>query len=186
MSVILAGILIIGGLIGAAAFAIGIPVLFGMMAYDASKSRKAVPATAHDARMRIAVERGVARSFVIAGSAFWSVAIFAAMHSFRETGVGYALLAAFFPLLACLVTLVVGWYYERLTAALLVLASAGVVVWGVIYQFELGVWMIMTFALIGPMVTAAVLFWMARREQEAFELALSRQPELAPIPVENV
>jgi ABC-type enterobactin transport system permease subunit len=53
------------------------------------------------------------------------------------------------------------------------------VAWGVIYQFELGVWAIMVFALIGPMMTASVLFWLARREQEAFELALATHPDFA-------
>jgi len=43
----------------------------------------------------------------------------------------------------------------------------------------MGVWMLMTFALIGPMVTAAVLLWLARTDQEAYELAEVRRPELA-------
>ena len=37
----------------------------------------------------------------------------------------------------------------------------------------------MTLALIGPMLTAAVLFWLARREQDAYELATAARPELA-------
>jgi len=78
-------------------------------------------------------------------------------------------------------TLIVGWHYERIVAALLVAASLGVVVWGVIFQFEAGVWGIMTFALIGPMMTAAVLFWLARREQDAYELATMSRLELAPV-----
>ncbi len=118
---------------------------------------------------------------MIAGGVFWSVAIFAGMYSFRQDGVGSAVLGAFFPLVAVAATLVIGWYFERAASALLVLASFAVVAWGVIYQFELGVWILMTIALIGPMMTAAVLFWMARRDQEAFELALSATPELAPI-----
>jgi hypothetical protein len=40
----------------------------------------------------------------------------------------------------------------------------------------------MFLAFIGPMMTAAMLFWMARRDQEAFELALAASPELAPVP----
>ena len=109
---------------------------------------------------------------MIAGGAFWSVAIFAGLYSFRESGWSAAVLGAFFPLVAVAATLVIGWYFERTTAALLVLASFAVVVWGVIYQCELGVWILMTVALIGPMLTAAMLFWLARRDQEAFELAL--------------
>jgi hypothetical protein len=190
MSVFLAAVLIIGGLIGVVAVAIAVPVLFGLMAYDVAESRKngvsvsaasAAVVAEESTGMRIAVERGIARGFVLAGGLFWSIASFAGLYSFRESGVGNALLAAFFPLVAVLATLIVGWYYERITALMLAAASLAVVAWGVIYQFELGVWMIMTFALIGPMMTAAVLFWLARRDQDAFELATATRPQLSPV-----
>jgi hypothetical protein len=183
MSLILAALLIVGGLVGAVAVAFGVPAFFGAMAYDTIESHRKMPAELEDKRLRMTLERGFARTFVIGGGVFWSIASFAGLYSFRETGVGYALLAAFYPLVACLVTLIIGWYYERITAALLLLASFGVVVWGVIYQFELGVWILMGFFVIAPMVTAAVLFWLARREQEALELALSLQPELATVTI---
>ncbi len=83
------------------------------------------------------------------------------------------------PLAATIATLIVGWYYERVAAALLALASVAVVAYGVIYQFELGVWVIMGLFAVGPMLTASVLFWLARRDQEALELALSLQAEPA-------
>ena len=185
MSIILVAMLVIGGLLGAAAVAIGVPVLFGLMAYDVLENRKSdgqVSVASKGVSLeRISLERGVARAFVIAGGAFWAVAIFAGMNSFRQTGVMSAVVGAFFPLVAVAATLVIGWYYERAAAALLVAASFAVVVWGVIYGFELGVWVLMTLALIGPMMTAATLFWMARRDQEAFELAMAATPELATI-----
>jgi len=118
---------------------------------------------------------------VIAGGLFWAIATFAGLNTFRETGVAYAMLGAFLPLAATLATLVVGWYFERITAALLVLASFAVVIWGVVAAFELGVWIIVAVALIGPMVTAAVLFWLARRDQEALELSLATPGELIPL-----
>jgi hypothetical protein len=62
---------------------------------------------------------------------------------------------------------------------LLLIASFAVIAWGVVYQFEAGVWGIMTFAMIGPMLTASALFWMARREQEAYERVTALKPELA-------
>lgn len=179
MSPILGGILILAGLLGAAVFAIGTVLLIVMVVFDLSESRKEATAEVNDAPLRIAVERGVARGFVLAGGTFWSIASFAGLYSFRQTGVGAALLAAFYPLIACLATLVIGWYFERVVAVLLVAASIAVVSWGVIYQFELGVWLIMTFALIGPMMTAAVLFWLARRDQDAFELEMAVRPQLA-------
>jgi len=179
MSLALAAVLIVGTLVAALAVAVGIPVFFAMMAYDVAKTTPPAPAEYADASTRIAVKRGIARAFVLAGGAFWSVAAFAGLYSYRETGVTAALIAAFIPLVAVAVTLIVGWYYERFTSFLLAIASLAVITWGVIYQFEVGVWVLMGFALLGPMLTASVLFWMARRDQEAFERATALRPDLA-------
>lgn len=180
MELILGAVLLIGGLIAAAVLVVSIPSLIGMIAYDVAKSSP-VARGPRDTRLRIAAERGVARAFVIAGGIFWSVAIFAGLRTFSETGTAYALLGAFFPLVAVTATLIIGWFYERVAAALLAAVSIAGVAWGVIYQFEVGVWAIVVFALIGPMMTASVLFWLARKEQEAFELALAMHPEFATV-----
>ncbi|MDA3936711.1 MAG: hypothetical protein PF636_07620 [Actinomycetota bacterium] len=179
MSLAFAAVLIIVGIVGAVALSIGIPAVIGMMLYDVFKTPRVISEDAGDASFRIAVERGVARAFVILGGAFWSVAGFAALYSFRETGATEALLAASIPLVACAVTIIIGWYYERFTAALLLMGSFAVIAWGVIYQFEAGVWAIMTLALIGPALTASVLFWLARRDQEAYERVTALRPDLA-------
>jgi len=180
MSLTLAAIAIIVGLLSVVAVVVSVPVLFGLMAYDVVTARKTAPRpVTKDAPLRIAAERGVARAFVIAGGAFWSIAMFMGLTSGGYSG--WVMLGAFVPLVAVAATLIIGWYYERAAAMLLVAASMAVVAWGVIYQFEVGVWAIMTFALLGPMLTAAVLFWMARREQDAFEFAMAARPQLAPI-----
>lgn len=180
MSIILVGAFVVVGLVGAVLVALAIPALFGAMTYDLVTSREIDTTAVADTRLRIAVERNVARGFVIGGGVFWSVATFAGLYVFNESGLSSALMAAFIPLVAIAATLIIGWYYERVAAALLVLASAAVVAWGVIYQFEIGVWVIMGVFLMGPMLTAATLFWMARRDQDALELALSLHPELQP------
>ncbi|MDZ4169218.1 MAG: hypothetical protein U1E26_06135 [Coriobacteriia bacterium] len=184
MSLALAAVLIIGTFVAAIGVAIGVPVVLALMAYDLSShraSRRVTTAvrTEHESAVRIGVERGVARAFVIAGGAFWSIAAFAGAYSFSESGATSALFAALIPLTLVAATLIIGWYYERVTAVLLALASFAVVAWGIIYQFEPGVWGLMTFALLGPMITAATLFWLARRDQEAFERATSTRPDLA-------
>ena len=182
MSIILVAVLIIGGLVSAVVVTIGIPVLVGLMAYDVFESRDLTPAAVPaDAEHRIQLERGFARGFVIAGGLFWAVATFAGLNIFGDTGVAAAMLGAFFPLVATLATLVIGWYYERFTAVMLVLASFAAVAWGVSASFEMGVWVIMTIALIGPMMTAATLFWMARREQEPWSSASPHAASWAPI-----
>lgn len=179
MSLILTAVLIIVGIVGAVVLLIGAPALFGVMVYDTVKTAKSNRSDSRDSVTVIAAERGVARAFVLLGGLFWSIAAFAGLYNYQSTGVSAAFFAAAIPLIACAVTLIVGWYYERFTAAMLAVASFAVIAWGVVYGFEAGVWALMTFALIGPMATAAVLFWMARREQEAYEMVNAVRPELA-------
>ena len=133
---------------------------------------------------RMNMDRIFARAFVVAGGVFWMIASFAAVYSFVKASASAALLAAVYVFAATVATLVIGWFFERTAAALLVLASAAVVVWGVMASWELGVWILMALFLIGPMLTAAVLFAMARREQDVVELAVARQlaPAEATIP----
>jgi hypothetical protein len=172
------------GPILAAILLLAVPILIGVMVWDTVKSRRGAPAPAQvdeidqswiDAiSRRIRIERGVARAFVILGGVFWGLAAFAGYYSYQETGFNAAFLAASIPLMATVVTLLVGWYSERAAALMLTAASIAVVYYGVITQFEVGVWILMTFALIGPMMTAAVLFWAARRELRTLEIRLAQ------------
>lgn len=163
--------------------AIGIPFAVGMLLFDLWQGRKKQaepkPVVAEESEMSIGLKRGIARSYVLLGSVFWSVAAFAEIYSRGQAGAGEAAMAALLPLGACLVTLVIGWYWERLTSVALMIASVGVVAWGLVYQFNLETWIVMVVMLIGPMFTASVLFWLARRDQEAYELATSLRPQLA-------
>lgn len=179
MELAFAAFLTIVTAVSAAALVIGVPFAFSLMAYDIVQSRKARVFEVESAPAHIAIERGVARAFVILGAAFWSVATFVELYSAGGSGAGEAALTALIPLGASLVTLVVGWYWERLTAAALMLGAIGVVAYGVVYGFGGQTWMILTAMLIGPMVTASVLFWLARREQEAYERATALSPQLA-------
>lgn len=198
MSTTIAAILMIGGTLGAVVAALGVLVFIGLVVYDVASWSGSAPvsslvAAAEEAGLegteevehRIRLERGVARTFVILGGAFWGIATFAGWYWFKDRGMTSALMAASIPFVATLVTLIIGWYWERLTAALLVAASAAAVVWGVTHGFEAGVWALIVAALIGPMLTAAVLFWMARRDQKALELRLSLFPELQLAPAEG-
>ena len=171
----------------AAVLVLAIPAFFALMIWDVvSRKDELAEVSEHDSVWesldasfrRIRVERGFARAFVILGGVFWGVAAFAGLYEFRETGAGEAALAAAIPLFAALVTLVIGWYWERFAAIALAVASAVVVYWGVAMQFEMGVWVLVTLFLIGPMLTASGLFWLARRETAALEIRLA-QPEVA-------
>jgi hypothetical protein len=122
---------------------------------------------------RMNMDRLFARLFVVAGGVFWMAASFAALFNFVKAGASVALLAAFYVFAATGATLAIGWFYERTAAAMLVLGSAAVVVWGAIVGWELGVWILMLMFLVAPMLTAAVLFAMARREEIVVEHALA-------------
>jgi len=132
---------------------------------------------------RMTVDRFFARAFVVAGGLFWMIASFAALWAYVGTSASAALLAAFYPFAATLATLAVGWYFERTAAVLLVLGSIAVVVWGALSSWEMGVWALMTIFMIGPMLTAAVLFSLARREQTAMERAIAQVNQLETAPV---
>jgi hypothetical protein len=182
MTEVLMALLMLVGPIAVLFLLVLIPVAFGIMAYDVVASRKSDKAAAkavdpkiawersqEAAENRIYLERGVARAFVIGGG----------LYSFRDAGALRAFLVAGIPLAATILTLIVGWYWERIAAAMLAVASIGAVYYGLSVQFDAGVWLLVTLTLIGPMMTAAVLFWLARREYEALELRLTH-PELAP------
>lgn len=182
--------LMILGPVAAVIVALAVPLVIVLIAYDLMSSREprriSIPEDSgalfvwtEATEKRISLERGFARAFVILGGVFWGLTAFAGLFTFRQTGVLAAFIAACIPLLASLVTLIVGWYWERVAAVMLTLASIGVVYWGVVAEFELGVWVIVLIALIGPMLTAATLFWLARRDYEALEMLRLAHPEPA-------
>jgi hypothetical protein len=125
------------------------------------------------------VERLFARGFVIAGGVFWMIAAFAGPFVFGGTTAREAFVTAMWPLLATLVILLIGWYYERIAALLLFAGSAAVFAWGIMFGWEAGVWMIMSVVLLAPMVIAGVLFLLASHS-ESVALRTEAQPVSAP------
>jgi hypothetical protein len=125
------------------------------------------------------VERMFARGFVIAGGFFWMIAAFAGPFVFGETTAREAFVTAMWPLLATVVILLIGWFYERLASFLLFAGSAAVFAWGVIYGWEPGVWMIMSAVLIAPMVIAGVLFLLSSHSES---MTLRTEPQRVSAP----
>ncbi len=124
------------------------------------------------------VEGIFARGFVIAGGLFWAIAAFAGPFVYQETGLAASMKTAMWPFLAAVVILVIGWTYERLAAVLLFGAAAAVPVWGVLYNWEIGVWLVMSVVLIVPMVLAGVLFILSAGPETRPSLA--EEPRLLP------
>jgi hypothetical protein len=112
------------------------------------------------------MERVLARGFVVAGGLFWVLAAFSGPFVYEGSGLRESLQMAMWPLLATLATLIIGWRYERLAAFLLLVAASAVLVWGVLYQWELGIWVIMSVVLIAPMLLASTMFTLAARAED--------------------
>ncbi len=129
------------------------------------------------------MERMFARGFVVAGGVFWMIAAFAGPFVFGETTAREAFVTAMWPLIATIVTLLIGWYYERIASLLLFAGAAAVFAWGVMFGWEAGVWMIMGTVMIAPMVIAGVLFLLASHS-ETETLRAEHQPvgAVAPAP----
>jgi hypothetical protein len=193
MSEIMAAVMILGGPILAVVFAIGVLAAVGLVGYDAVASREgartpamleeAAPAHAPDrdgaVAARMYLERGVARTFVILGASFWGICVVAAALMYQR-GAETLLFMALLPFLMNIACLIIGWRWERTASVMLALTGAGAIWWGVANTFEPGVWMLFTILLIGPMLTAAVLFWLAR--QGEIELALRLVPAREAVP----
>jgi hypothetical protein len=112
------------------------------------------------------VERTVARAMVIAGSAFWVIAGFAGHYIYGTVSLEASVMAALWPFLGTLAALVIGWVNERLASMLLIVAAVAVSVWGVIYGWAPGLWLLMAGAVIGPLAVAGALFALAARAEE--------------------
>ena len=114
---------------------------------------------------RMNVQRIAARAFVIAGGAFWVIAAFGASFAYEDQALSGAIGTALLPLGIALAAFLVGWFYERLAALLLVMGTLAVIVWGVAVGWETGVWVSVGLVLIVPMLLAATLFLLASRMQ---------------------
>jgi hypothetical protein len=123
----------------------------------------------------MSVYRLFARLFVVGGGVFWVTASFGADWGYRGVSTLVSARNALVPLVLALAVLAIGWFYEYLASGVLVASAAGVVAWGVVAGWEAGVWALMTFTLIGPIVTAALLFALAARMENVCELEFARE-----------
>ena len=130
---------------------------------------------------RMNMERIAARLFVVLGGIFWVFMLFGAgtgsgysLGPVSATDVKSAVGTAAIPLAFTVLVFVLGLFYERLTALLLVLVSAAVVVYGIVASWEAGVWLFALAVLVAPMLIAAVLFWLAARMEQICKMQETR------------
>jgi len=120
---------------------------------------------------RMNLQRILARGFVVFGGIFWvSAALGAGSRTYlNATPMQTATMAAV-PLVISVIALLVGWFYERLAAVLLLAGVVVVIVWGLIAGWEAGVWATMAAFLMAEMVVSALLFFLAAQTQRVCEL----------------
>ena len=88
MNILLAGILIVAGLLGGVVLFLGVPLLIGYIAIELWRNRERKQTT--DFRTyptRIFLQRNIARGFVILGGAFWTVTAFAGVYDLDASAV---------------------------------------------------------------------------------------------------
>ena len=119
---------------------------------------------------RMNLQRILARGFVVFGGVFWVwAALSAGSRAYlNATPLATATMAAV-PLAIAVAALLVGWFYERLAAMLLLGGVIVVIVWGLFAGWEIGVWAAMVASLMAEMVVAALLFLLAAQTQKVCE-----------------
>jgi hypothetical protein len=194
MSGIMAGVLLVAGPVLLVLFGVAIMSVVGLVTYDLVSERLNAPILSpahradreHDkAETRIHLERGVARAFVILGAAFWGVCALA-VAVWYQRGMETLLFIVAVPFLMNIASLIIGWRMERFASVMLAATAGATMWWAAAHSFETGVWLLSVLLLIGPMLTASVLFWLARQGEVELALRLAvNQPELATVTAEQ-
>jgi hypothetical protein len=130
---------------------------------------------------RMAVERLFAYGFVLIGGIFWTFAVFGSDYGYGRMSPMVSTANALFPLVLTITVFVLGWFFERAASIMLVLTAAGVALWGAVTGWEIGVWSLMAFTLMGPMLVAAMLYWLAATMQKRCDLAAKAGPPVEPV-----
>lgn len=120
---------------------------------------------------RMNAERIFARLFVVLGGLFWIAMVWGAQSAY--IGAPFMTVATYSALTALLVAavFVLGLFYERVAAVLLVAGAVALLVAGLVIGWEVGVWTTVFFVLMLPMLVSAALYWSAARMQKICELS---------------
>lgn len=109
------------------------------------------------------VERLVARVFVVGGGLFWIAASFMGDYGYHRVSALVSARNALLPLALSVIVLAIGWFFEYLASGILAVTTAGIVAWGVVTGWEIGVWVLIGITLMLPVVVAGALFFLAAR-----------------------
>jgi hypothetical protein len=115
-------------------------------------------------------ERIGARLFVGLGGLIWSVLAIGSAMTFGTPNAEALTIQIALPLVLAVLALAIGWFYERVAAALLFAGAIATVAWGFMAGWEPGVWGLMALSLIAPTIIAGVLFLAAAQMQDTCEM----------------
>jgi hypothetical protein len=107
-----------------------------------------------------------ARIFVIVGGLFWIFMVWGAAWAYQGAPFTEALSGALIYAVGIAAIFVVGLFYENVASVILAVGAVAIVVYGVIGQWEAGVWATVFFFFILPMLIASALYAMAARMQK--------------------
>lgn len=116
------------------------------------------------------VQRILGRAMIIIGALFWGFAAWGAQWAYLGSPFTVALTYALAYAGSLIAVLVLSMFYEQLAAWILAIASVAVVVLGIVGGWETGVWGVMIFFFILPLVAASALLFLAARMQKICSL----------------
>ncbi len=126
---------------------------------------------------RINLSRLAARALIILGGLMWAIMAFAQSSTQKYADLTYTFsdivnsgLNAIIPLLITVAVFALALYYERLAAAVVLVAAAGFAIWGLVAGWETGVWVSAMVVLALPMVISGALLLLAASTQRVCEL----------------
>ncbi len=115
-------------------------------------------------------QRIFARIFVVLGGLFWVFMAWGTAWAYKGAPLTEALGGALIYAAAIAALFVIGLFYENIAALILAAGAIGVVVYGVVMGWEVGVWGTVFFFFILPMLIAAALYFLAARMQKICSL----------------
>lgn len=110
-------------------------------------------------------QRILARSFVLIGGLFWVFMAWGKAWAYEGAPFTEAMGGALIYAAGIAAVFILGLFYEYVTAALLGVGAVAVIVFGLVVGWESGVWAIVFFFFVMPMLIAACLYYLAARMQ---------------------
>lgn len=115
-------------------------------------------------------QRLIARIMLVIGGLFWIYMAFGAQYAYKGVPIQEAVTYAL-PFVAGIAFLfIVAMFFEYVAALMLAIGIVGLIGFGIISSWEVGVWVTALFFLALPMALAALLFVLAARMQKICEL----------------